>query len=73
MRVLGFRSLGDWPARVGQAKTEAVGQDAVTERVQVEYNCAGLGAGRNLTWFGALSGMRAWEHQAWWGQRIGTD
>ena len=57
--MLGLNSLGDWPARVRQAGTEAAGKDAVTGRVQVEYNCAGLGAEKNLAWSGALGGMRA--------------
>ena len=57
--MLGSSRLGDWAARVRQAGTEAAGQEAVTGRVQVEYNCAGLGAGWNLAWFEALGGMRA--------------
>ena len=59
MRVLGFRNLGDWLAKGRQAGKDAAGQDAVTGRVQVEYNCAGLGAEKNLAWSGALGGMRA--------------
>ena len=57
--MLGSSRLGDWAARVRQAGTEAAGQEAVTGRVQVEYNCAGLGAENNLAWSGALGGMRA--------------
>ena len=71
MRALGLNSLGDWPARVRQAGTEAAGKDAVTGRVQVEYNCAGLGAGWNLAWFEALGGVRTRGRQAWWDKGLG--
>ena len=69
--MLGSSSLGDWPARVRQGRKNAAGQDAVTGRVQVEYNCAGLGAGWNLAWFEALDGVRARERQAWWDKGLG--
>ena len=69
--MLGLNSLGDWPARVRQGRKNAAGQEAVTGRVQVEYNCAGLGAENNLAWSGALGGMRAWERQACWDRGLG--
>ena len=67
----GLSRLGDWLARARQDGTEAAGQEAVTGRVQVEYNCAGLGAEKNLAWSGALGGMRAWERQACWDRGLG--